>query len=279
MKGVILGDICGSVYEMSGMQKKEFPFFSKDSTFTDDTVLTVAVMEALNNLYLCKLDQKELALMTSNCFKRYTWSYPWCGYGRNYIHWVYFENSIPYNSCGNGAAMRISPVGLYSQTEEEVKVLSRIITEITHNHPEGIRGAEATAMAIYLAKHGASKEAIFERMCEYYHSFRLMQSLEEMRDHIQNGEEGKILCQYSVPQAISCFLLSTDYEDCVRNCISLGGDSDTIAAIAGGIAEAYYGGVPNAYWQKAEKIIPNSFRCVCNLFYDICKQKEDLCEH
>ena len=190
-------------------------------------------------------DEKTIAAM-----QRIGRQFPDCGYGAKFIQWMFSDNPQPYNSCGNGSAMRISPVGFAAHDVEEAKKLSAAVTGVTHNHPKGMKGAEATAVAIVMARQGMSKKEIRNAMEEYYD---LSVGVDKYRTLWQG--HGREICQESVPQALVCFFEGESYEDVIRNCISIGGDSDTIAAIAGGIAEAYYG-VPDEYQIKAERYLP-----------------------
>ena len=229
MLGAIAGDVIGSVLEVDGLKTKDFPLFTKRSRFTDDTVLTVAVAEKL----LRGGDYVEL-------FHEYVREYPMAGYGGSFVRWAESGKREPYNSWGNGAAMRVSSIGVICDTLEEVVVEAQVSAAVTHNHPEGVKGARATAVAVFLARTGHDKPAIkshIERAYGYDLSARL--------DDIRPRYFFDVSCQGSVPQSIIAFLESTDYEDAVRNAISLGGDADTMACIAGGIAEAFYGGVPD----------------------------------
>ena len=250
MKGAVIGDVVGSAYEFNNIATKEFPLFSWQSTFTDDTVMSCAVAKALTD---CRgnydtLTEDKIAATLQEVGRRY----PNCGYGRRFIQWMFSDNPQPYNSCGNGSAMRVSAVGFLAENEVEVKLLSERITAVTHNHPEGLKGAECTAMCIFLARQGKSKEELRNYVEDYY--YHLCKTCEDYRIE-QAGHHGKEICQISVPQALECFFESIDFEDCIRNCISIGGDSDTIAAIAGGIAEAYYG-IPEDLWQVCRRFLP-----------------------
>ena len=229
MIGAIVGDIIGSVHEGSGTKTKDFPLFVEDSRFTDDTVLTVAVADQL-------LHGGEFV----DLFHDYFHAWPSAGYGMSFIRWAGHRHREPYNSWGNGSAMRVSPVGFAGDSLEEVMAVSQKIAEVTHNHPEGIRGAQATAVAIYLARIGRDKRDIKSHL-ETTFGYQLSDRLDDIRD----AYEFDVSCQGSVPQSIIAFLESDDYEDAVRNAISLGGDADTMACIAGGVAEAFYGGVPD----------------------------------
>lgn len=235
MLGAIAGDIIGSIYEWNNRKTKNFPLFSPNCKFTDDTVLTVAVADAIlnNRSYM-------------NCFKDYYRHYPHAGYGGMFHQWAKSGNSEPYNSWGNGSAMRVSPVGFAFDDLETVLSKAKQSAEVTHNHPEGIKGAQATAAAIFLGRTGHSKNDI-KTYIEQEFGYDLSRSIDEIRPSYQFNES----CQETVPQAIAAFLESTDFEDAIRNAISLGGDSDTLTCITGGIAQAFYGGVPAAIAQKA----------------------------
>lgn len=228
MLGAIAGDVIGSVHEGSGTKTKDFPLFVEDSRFTDDNVLTVAVAECLlrNGNYI-------------DLYHDYFHAYLLAGYGGSFIRWAGYRRRDPYNSWGNGSAMRVSPIGLACGSLDDVLAQARESAEVTHNHPEGIRGAQATATAVFLARSGWTKADIkghIEREFGY--------NLSERLDDIREGYRFDVSCQGSVPQSIIAFLEADGFEDAVRNAISLGGDADTMACIAGGIAEAFFGGVP-----------------------------------
>ena len=233
MTGAIIGDIVGSRFEFDNIKSKNFDFFNNRCEFTDDSVMTLAVAKTL-----CKFDRitdysefkKELVKVMHEVGKRY----PGCGYGGHFYTWMMYDQTEPYNSFGNGSAMRVSPVSWYAASLEECEALAAATAEVTHNHPEGIKGAVATAGAIYLAKTKHTKEEIKEYVKQYY---PINFTLDEIRDTYGFYET----CQQSVPQALEAFFEGTDFEDTIRNAISIGGDSDTIAAIAGPIAEAYFG--------------------------------------
>ena len=243
MFGAIIGDIVGSRFEFHNYLKKDFEFLTPACCFTDDTVMTCAVAQALLD---CREDYADLAEKAVSAMQRIGRQYPNCGYGARFIHWMFADNPQPYNSYGNGSAMRISPVGFAARDVEEAKYMAAEVTKISHNHPEGMKGAEATAVAIVMAREGKTKEEIREAMEQYY---ELNMTVEKYRKK-QCGH-GREICRISVPQALICFFEGDSYEDVIRNCISIGGDSDTIAAIAGGIAEAYYG-VQDTIREKAE---------------------------
>jgi ADP-ribosylglycohydrolase len=228
MLGAIVGDIVGSIYEFDNIKTVKFPLFSDTCFFTDDTVLTVALAEAI-------LTGKNYASLMRAYYHRY----PDAGYGGRFHAWARGEVTGPYNSWGNGAAMRISPVGYAFDTLETVLEKAEEYTLITHDHPEGVKGAQATAAAVYLARTGASREEI-RRYITGTFGYDLSRSCDEIRPNYTFDES----CQGTVPQAIAAFLGSTDFESAIRLAVSLGGDSDTLACIAGGIAEAFYGSVP-----------------------------------
>ncbi len=243
MFGAIIGDMVGSVYEFDNLRSKDFPFFRSDCWPTDDSIMTIAVMQAL-----LETDGKVkgLAEKTVEWMQKIGRQYPNCGYGGRFWDWVFDSDPKPYGSYGNGAAMRVSACGWAARTLEEAKALSYAVTAVSHDHPEGLRGAEATACAVFLANDGRSKEEIRafieERYCD----------LDFTIDGIRGTYEFNESCQGTVPQAIESFLESESFEDAIRIAISVGGDSDTLAAITGSIAEAYYG-IPAALREQAEK--------------------------
>jgi ADP-ribosylglycohydrolase len=228
MLGAIVGDIIGSVHEGAGTKTKDFPLLVPRSTFTDDSVLTVAVAEWI-------LTGKNLV----DVLHTYFHTYPRRGYGGMFREWALRRVRQPYNSFGNGAAMRVSPVGFAFQTIEEVLARAEESASVTHNHAEGIRGAQATAAAIFFARQGWDRNEI-RRTLESRFGYDLSTPLDQTRLTYRFDET----CQGTVPQALVAFFESTSYEDAIRNAISLGGDADTLACITGGLAEAYYGGVP-----------------------------------
>lgn len=236
MLGSIIGDIVGSRFEWNNHRNKSFTFFSENCFFTDDTVMTLAVAKALLD---CHNDYSQLSQKVVVAMQEIGQPYPDCGYGGMFEDWIYSDDPQPYYSFGNGAAMRVSACGFMARTLNEAKELSYKVTAVTHNHPEGIKGAEATVIAIFLARKGYNLKEIREYIDSHY--YRMDFSLDEIRDSYEFNET----CQETVPQAITAFLESTDFEDSIRNAISIGGDSDTLAAITGGIAEAYYGIPPH----------------------------------
>jgi len=228
MLGAIAGDIIGSIYEMRNIKTTRFPLFHPLCRFTDDTVLTVALADSLLH------DTRFVGLL-----KVYYRVYPNAGYGGTFHQWAQSERLDPYNSWGNGSAMRVSPVGFAFDTLDDVLEQAKRSAEVTHDHPEGIKGAQAIASAIFLARTGSNKDQI-KSYVESTFDYHLDTPLDEIRPRY----EFQVSCQKSVPQAIRAFLESHDFEDAVRKAISIGGDSDTIACMAGGIAHAFYGGVP-----------------------------------
>ena len=235
MIGAIAGDVIGSVYEFDNLRSKVFPLFARDARFTDDTVLTVAVAEAL----LEKRDYGE-------ALKRWYTRYPHESYGARFRVWAQANEAEPYHSWGNGSAMRVSPVAYAADDLGEVIKLAAASAEPTHNHPEGIKGAQAVATAILLARKGASQDEI-QHFCQDHFDYDLTQPLAEIRETYTFDES----CQGSVPQALRAFLEAHSFEDAIRNAISIGGDSDTIACIAGAVAEAHFG-VPQ--WIQTEVV-------------------------
>jgi ADP-ribosylglycohydrolase len=249
MIGAILGDIVGSVYEFDNIKTKDFPLFSPKAQFTDDTVLTIATASAL------LADD-----WFTKSYQTYFRAYPGRGYGHHFMLWGNSENPEPYESWGNGSAMRVSPIGFAFQTLEETLEMAASSAVCTHNHPEGIKGAQATASSIFLARSGKSKGEIKE-----YIQATFAYDLERTIDDIRPKYEYDVSCQGSVPEAIISFLDSTSFKDCIRNAISIGGDSDTIACIAGGIAEAFYG-VPEDLEKAALEHLDGHMRAVVQEF-------------
>lgn len=239
MLGAILGDVIGSRYEFYNIKSKDFPLFHSVCTYTDDTVCTVAVAKTLLDNYPIDYSEKGLEKIKKdlvNNLVSFVRKYPNSGYGGRFYDWAMSNNHEPYNSWGNGAGMRISPVAYIANTEEEVKKLSKAVTEVTHNHPEGIKGAEAIAMAIFMAKNAKTKEEIKDYICNNYYPGIKKLDYKDLVKHY----EFDVSCQGSIPQAIYCFLISEDFEDAIRTAVSIGGDSDTVACMTGAIAEAYY---------------------------------------
>ena len=236
MYGAILGDIIGSPFEFDrGDKTKEFDLFTKGCDFTDDSVMTIAVGEALLAVGPeATVKEIEEAVVTN--MQDWGKRYPYAGYGGRFRYWLRERNPKPYGSYGNGSAMRVSAVGWLYDSLERTREVARATANVTHNHPEGIKGAEATASAIYMARNESSKEEIKEYIEREFH-YNLDRTLDEIRPGYHMDET----CQRTVPEAIIAFLESKDFEDAIRNAVSLGGDTDTLGAITGSIAEAFYG--------------------------------------
>ncbi len=254
MLGAIIGDVVGSRFEFNNIKTKKFKLFDKGCIVTDDSVMSVAVAEMCLNGFVP--NNKEMIIKT---FKKWGQKYPNAGYGGRFFHWVLSDNPLPYNSYGNGSAMRISSIGFYAKTKEEVELYSKAVTEVTHNHPEGIKGAYVTAMCIFMARTGSPKEEIKEFVSKYYD---INYDYETLRKTYRHEEE---ICQNTVPQAIYCFLISNGFEDCLRTTISIGGDCDTTAAISCAIAEAYYG-IPKRIKDEVQDYIPDDLNDIIKRF-------------
>jgi ADP-ribosylglycohydrolase len=250
MLGALTGDIVGSIYEWHNIKTTNFPLFQDQCRFTDDSVLTVALAQSI-------LTGEDYAVL----MRRYYRNYPDAGYGSNFLRWSQSEGASPCFSWGNGAAMRISPVAWSCDSLEEVLQRAAHYCNPTHGHPEGIKGAQATAAATYLGRVGASKLEIRQFVTDRF-SYELSRSCDEIRP----GYSFDVSCQGSVPQAITAFLESTDFETAIRLAVSLGGDSDTIACITGGIAEAFYGGVPELIAKRTLEFLDEPLRRVTTEF-------------
>lgn len=225
MLGAIIGDIVGSTHEYKNRIKtKDFKLFPEDSTFTDDTVLTIAVADSLIN-----------NIPYSESFYKWVSKYPDRGYGQQFFQWVLSKDKKPYGSKGNGAAMRVSPIGWYFNTEREVLEEAKRSAEVTHNSKEGIESSQAVAMAIFMARNDKSKEDVKQYITDKFH-YDLDRRLDDIRDSYVHN----MMAAESVPESIICFLESTSFEDAIRSAVSLGGDADTMACITGGIAQAFY---------------------------------------
>jgi ADP-ribosyl-[dinitrogen reductase] hydrolase len=240
MLGAIIGDIAGSVFEWHRIKHTEFPLFCEDSTFTDDTVMTAATAEAL-------MTGRDYA----KTYRRFGRRYPGCGYGGMFVQWLESETMGPYNSWGNGSAMRVSPVGFACETAGQVLEEAWRSAEVTHNHPEGIKGAQATALAVFLARTGCGKDGIRAEISERF-QYDLTRTVEQIRPAYTFDPS----CQGTVPEAIIAFLDSTDFENAIRLAVSLGGDSDTLACITGGIAQAFYKEIPSRIADEALRRLP-----------------------
>ena len=259
MYGAILGDIIGSPYEFDrGDKTKNFPLICKNSTYTDDTVMTVAVADALLSCHKMTDDEIKKELIKS--MQKWGRKYPNAGYGQMFYFWLKEKDPQPYGSYGNGSAMRVSSTGWLYTTLEETRRIARLTAEVSHNHVEGIKGAEATASAIWMALRGYEKNEIRRYIVKEFH-YNLSQTCNELRPKHEHIES----CQDSIPKAMAAFFEGNNYEDVVRNAVSLGGDTDTIACIAGGIAEAYYG-VPENLKEVCNRILPSDMCGIIDRF-------------
>lgn len=258
MLGAIIGDYVGSRFEWNNIKIKEFELFHNNCQLTDDSIMTIAVADALLNV---QFDYKKLSSEAVRAMQFWGRKYPNRGYGTHFEMWIGSSNPEPYNSYGNGSAMRVSPCGWIGNDIETVKKLSRLVTEVSHNHPEGIKGAEATAVSIFLARTGYSLDEIRDYVMDNYYNvdFRL--------DDIRKTYFFDVSCQGSVPQALAAFFESYNFEDAIRNAISIGGDSDTIAAITGAVAEAYYG-IPPFIKKRIKLFLDEEQLSVVNRFYN-----------
>lgn len=248
MIGAIIGDIVGSRYERVSIKSKDFELFTKRSHFTDDTVLTIAIADAV----IQGLDYKSSLLHWGR-------RYPLAGYGASFKEWLCGSHNLPYSSWGNGSAMRVSSMGWLYPTEEIVLKEAKKSAEVTHNHSEGIKGAQATALSIHLARIGGTKQEIRNEITSRF-DYDLSRKLEDIRP----GYTFEVSCMKSVPESIICFLESSSYEDTIRNAVSLGGDADTMACIAGSIAEAFYGEISSDIKDKALQYLPDDILDVIN---------------
>lgn len=250
MFGAIAGDVIGSVYEGYPIKTVDFPLFQKFSCFTDDTVLTVATAFAI----LKKMDY-------ASAYKNFGRRYPDAGYGGAFFSWIFQKKSTPYNSWGNGSAMRVSPVGFAFDTIDQVLYEAKCSAQVSHNHPEGIKGAQATALAVFLARKQESRSTIRKKIAQRF-QYDLTRTVESIRPYYRFD----VSCQGSVPEAIIAFLESNDYESAIRNAISLGGDSDTLACIAGAIAYAFYRKIPDYIKRGVRERLPEEFLEIIDSF-------------
>ena len=255
MMGAIIGDIVGSRFEWDNHKSKDFKLFQQRCEFTDDTVMTLAVAQAILD---SAGDTDALARVCVRDMQTIGRPYPRCGWGGNFGEWIYDDNPKPYNSLGNGSAMRVSAVAWAAHTLDECVRMSNAVTAVSHDHPEGLKGAEAIAVATYWALHGVSKEGIKAEMQRYY-------NLDFTLDAIRPFYQFDVTCMGTCPPAIVAFLESTSFEDAIRNAISIGGDSDTIAACTGAIAEAYYG-VPQWMREQAKTFLDNRLLGILDTF-------------
>lgn len=256
MIGAIIGDIVGSIYEFRNHRSKDFPLFSKGCFATDDSIMSLAIAKALLD---CKGDYSQLNQKAIKKMQEIGRPYPYCGFGGSFYHWIYSDNPLPYGSYGNGAAMRIGAVGFVAQDIEQAKTLSYGVTAVTHNHPEGLKGAESVAVAMVLARQGWNINRIRQYIEANYYKINF--TIDGIRKTYRFNET----CQDTVPQAFAAFFESKNFEDALRNAISVGGDSDTLAAITCAMAEAYYG-VPYRIAQEGEKYLDNRLKSILEDF-------------
>ena len=261
MYGAILGDMIGAPYEFDrGNKSKEFPMFVKESQFTDDTVMTIAVAEALMDS-VGKSDEEVKAALVSS-MQKWGHKYRYAGYGGRFAVWLKKADPKPYGSYGNGSAMRASSVGWMFDSMEETRKYAKLSAVVTHDHPEGIKGAEATAAIIYMARNGSSKDEIKDYVIREF-GYDLSRTCDEIRPKYHHVES----CQETVPEAITAFLEGKDFEDVIRTAVSLGGDCDTLTCIAGGMAEAFYG-VPEEFKEECRKRLSEDILEVLDRFTD-----------
>lgn len=264
MYGAILGDIIGSPYEFDmGNKKKDFPLFARNSTYTDDTVMTIAVAEAFLD---APDDEDAIRQRLIQSMQKWGHHYPGVGYGVRFCDWLESNDPQPYSSWGNGSAMRVSAVAWLYNDLSTVRQMARLSAEVTHNHPEGIKGAEATASAIFLARTGSTKAEIKSYIEENFH-YDLSRTCDEIRPGYHHVES----CQETVPEAITAFLEGESFEDVIRTAVSLGGDCDTLTAIAGSIAEGFYG-VPEELKEECRKRLPENLLEVLLRFEEFLKK-------
>ena len=260
MYGAILGDIIGSPYEFDrGNKSKDFPLFSRNSKITDDSVMTLAVADAFLSI-APNTDDAEIRRRLIQSMQTYGQAFPHAGYGGMFRRWLKDPNPQPYGSYGNGSAMRVSSAGWLFDDLKTVRHMARLSAEVTHNHPEGIKGAEATASAIYLARTGSTKAEIKAYIEENFH-YDLSRTCDEIRPTYRHVES----CQETVPEAITAFLEGRSFEDVIRTAVSLGGDCDTLTCIAGSIAEGFYG-IPEELKQQCWEHLPENLRKVLQRF-------------
>lgn len=267
MFGALLGDMIGAPYEFDRSPKtKKFPLFSKETHFTDDSVMTIAVAEALMNTMDASDEEVSNALVSS--MQKWGHRYPNAGYGVMFYNWLESDDPKPYGSFGNGSAMRVSAAGWLYETLEKTRHYAKLSAEVTHNHPEGIKGAQATASAIYMARNGSTKEEIKKYITREFR-YDLSLTCDEIRPTYHHIET----CQKTVPEAITAFLEGKDFEDVIRTAVSLGGDADTLTCIAGGIGEAYYG-VPAHFIAECKSRLPKDMVEVTDRFVTLRKNND-----
>ena len=264
MFGAIFGDIVGSRFEFHNCRSKTFELFHPDCSFTDDTLMTLAVADALAGAG--GLDGRTRARETICSMRAIAAEYPDAGWGLSFAKWLKAENPQPYQSFGNGAAMRVSPVGWYARSEEEVRRLSRIVTAVSHDHPEGLKGAECVAMCVYLARGGCTKAQLLARAREYYPEIGSYTCAQLSQTYLFDES-----CQGPVPQALTCLFEAKSFEDAVRNAVSVGGDTDTVCAIAGSVAEAFFG-MTNVQRLCVILCLPENHTPIITKFREVCRQ-------
>lgn len=268
MIGAIIGDVVGSRFEFHNHKSKYFELITSGCEFTDDTVLTIAVMDWLLH------SNKKTQETASEYLRKWGLKYPFAGYGGRFNRWLHTPEMGPYGSKGNGNAMRISPVGWASNDLEKVSALSDIVTGATHNHSEGIRGARVVATLIAMARIGKTKEQLKQYISQYY-------NVEFNYDELKMLYTFNELSENTIPQAFYCFLISNDFEDCLRTTVSIGGDTDTLCAISCAIAEAYYKKIPDSLVKKVKSKLTQEMLDVVNEFekqqsYNFCKAKKEI---
>ena len=264
MLGAIIGDIVGSRFEWNNIKQKDFELFTPDCTATDDSIMTLAIAQAVMD---SRTDGGDLSQTAAQAMQRIGRPYPNSGYGGRFWSWIYSDNPRPYNSFGNGAAMRVSACGFVAHSLEEALNMAKAVTVVTHDHPEGIKGAQAVAAAIWLARSGRTMQEIKEFIDWEYYPMNF--SLDEIRPRYVFNET----CQQTVPQALIAFFESTSFEDAIRNAISIGGDSDTLAAITGSVAEAFYG-VPQELGDRAKAFLDEPLRPILEQFQTFLAENE-----
>lgn len=257
MLGALVGDIIGSTYEFHNTKRTDFELLPKGSRFTDDSVMTLAVAKWLTE------DEEHTATGLVKCMQELGRRYPNAGYGGNFFAWLYARDPQPYNSWGNGAGMRVSPVGLYAKTLEEALELAEITASVSHNHPEGVKGAQAIAASVFLCKEGSSKRQIMQYV-EQTFGYNLYRSIAEIRPSYSFD----VSCQGSVPEAIIAFLEGNSFEEVIRLAVSLGGDSDTIGCMAGAIAACRYP-IPEEMAQQCDSLLTDDLRDIQNRFMSL----------